>query len=62
MPEVCEEKRVKDFEMARLEAIGQLPWKGLLSPLLLDRNESDVDLAVVPIHSLLSCCAWHDKG
>lgn len=61
MPEVCEEKRVKDFEVTRLGAIEQLPWKGLLSPLLLDRSESDVDLAVVTIHSLLSCYAWHDK-
>ena len=41
-------RRVKDFEVARLGAIRQRPWKGLLSPLLLDRSESDVDLAVVP--------------
>lgn len=61
MPEVYEVKRVKDFEVARLRAMGQLPWKGLLSLLLLDGSESDVDLVVVPIYSLLSCCAWHDK-
>jgi hypothetical protein len=55
-------RRVKDFEVARLGAIRQRPWKGLLSPLLQDRSESDVDLAVVPVHSLLSCYAWRDKG
>jgi len=56
-----EEKRVKDFEVARLGAIGQLPWKGFLTQSVAsDGRESDVDL-VVTIHSLLSCCAWHDK-